>query len=157
MEDISGATLEDPDSTVYHDECSFVIQVLSSDNRNSDHDTSIQDELVLPSESIIRASERKVREAHFGPKPYHLQASSIAERDQWMNTINATLRAYQTKKEEQTRQRGSTLHLCQLRLRSFYTSLPFQTSTALLVAINFFVTVSTSLHTATLPMKETAA
>ncbi len=60
-----------------------------------------------------------------------------------MSAINAALRAYQRNKEEEVRKRGSALRICQLRLLSFYNGLLFQTSTALLVAANFFVTVST--------------
>ena len=153
MDDISGASLEDPDSTVHHDECSFVVQVHPSGdddaNAASNHDerskfpnnaeTSGNIACTVPESG---AGDTAVKEARLGPKPYHLQASSIAERDQWINAINTALRTYQRNKEERARQRGSALSVCQLRLRSFYTGLPFQTSTALLVAVNFVVTVS---------------
>ena len=153
MNDISGATLENPDSTVHHAECSFVVQVHSSGDDNADaasnqDDTSKPPNNSEPSEKIACVvpesivGETVVNEVHLGPKPYHLQASSIAERDQWINAINTALRTYQRNKEERARQRGSALRICQLRLRSFYNGLPFQTSTALLVAVNFFVTVS---------------
>ena len=154
MDDISGAVLENPDSTVHHAECSFVVQVQSSGGETedtasnqipkrkiaSDSEPSENDEAGSVLASI--SDTEKQLEAALAPQPYHLQAASIAERDQWIATINATLRAYQRNKEEQASQRGSALLVCQLRLRSFYNGLLFQTSTALLVAVNFFVTVS---------------
>ena len=153
MNDVSGATLENPDSTIHQSECSFVVQVHPSGdddaNAASNHDerskfpnnaeTSGNIACTVPESG---AGDTAVKEARLGPKPYHLQASSIAERDQWINAINTALRTYQRNKEERARQRGSALSVCQLRLRSFYTGLPFQTSTALLVAVNFVVTVS---------------
>ena len=151
MDDISGATLEDPESTVHHDECSFVVQVhpfeienadaVSFHNECSKTPNNEQFERVASCVPKSMAGDTVMKEIRLGPKPYHLQASSIAERDQWMNAINTALRTYQRNKEERARQ-GSWLRICQLRLRSFYNGLLFQTLTALLVAVNFFVTVS---------------
>jgi hypothetical protein len=154
MSDISGATLEDPGSTVHHSECSFVIQVQQPSNdkadsvsvytqscRNLPNDADPSGKMACGLSKSI-AGDSEIQQPRFEPQPYHLQASSIAERDQWMNAINTALRAYQRTKEEEVRKRGSALRICQLRLRSFYNGLLFQSLTALLVAVNFFVTVS---------------
>ncbi len=153
MNDISGAALEDPDSTIHHAECSFVVQVhmLSRDRDvqamsrnesliNTPKDAKLAGNCKLDAHEHT-ACDKDRQESSLEPQPYHLQASSVAERDQWMSAINTTLRAYQRNKAEKARQQGSALRMYQLRLRSFYTGLPFQTSTALLVAVNFFVTV----------------
>ncbi len=153
MSDISGAVLEDPDSTVHHVECSFVVHVIpSSGGRAPNHDQNREwasDTEPSKEESTEEHSlpgcitvDKEMQEAPFGPHPYHLQASNIAERDQWINAINTALRAYQRERLERVREKGSALRICQLRVRSFYTGLLFQTSTSVLVAVNFFVTVS---------------
>jgi hypothetical protein len=155
MNDISGAVLEDPDSTIHHAECSFVVQVHRPESNRDDPAMNRNQSLRnTPNDATIVGNEKRSTEqceqsaydtdmldSSLGPQPYHLQASSIAERDQWMSAINTALRAYQIKKEEQARQGESALRMYQLRLRSFYAGLPFQTTTALLVAVNFVVTV----------------
>ena len=158
MNDISGAFLENPDSTVHHAECSFIVQVRLSGSvvadaaSNSDQNrkwSSLDTEPSGKAKGVFPlpiADDTENRNTRPVPQPYHLQASSVAERDLWMVAINSALRDDQRDKEEKARQRESALHMYQLRLRSFYTGLPFQTSTALLVAVNFFVTVSVAFH-----------
>ncbi len=150
MNDISGAALEDPNSTIHHTECSFVVHVKLScggEGLNCVQSTKwVNDDAeqtCADPESIAYGFD--MQDTSLAPQPYHLQASSIAERDQWITEINTALRAYQRERAEKARQGGSALRMCQLRLRSFYTGLLFQTSTALLVAVNFFVTVSAAM------------
>ncbi len=155
MNDISGAFLENPDSTVHHAECSFIVQVrpfggvVADAASNCDQNRKLSSVDTEPSgkaaEGVVPEPipyDKEMQNTRPLPQPYHLQASSVAERDHWMVAINTALRAYQRDKAEKARQRASALRMYQLRLRSFYTGLPFQTSTALLVAVNFFVTVS---------------
>ena len=150
MNDISGAVLEDPDSTVHHAECSFVVQVRqcvniikdTAFNCNQSQNLSMDAE---PNGKVV-GGDIELQEVLLEPQPYHLQASNIAERDQWMNAINSALRAYQRDRADKVRQQGSMLRIYQLRLRSFYNGLHFQSSTALLVAVNFFFTVIATYH-----------
>jgi hypothetical protein len=157
MDVISGAVLEDPDSTFYDAECSFVVQVHKNldsasvtppnsggNSRCSSIGSKGASEPVL--DFSVRADADAAAAAATPPAPrsYHFKASSVAERDQWMQSINAALCAYQQAKAEQEHRSRSRARRLQRRLRAFYTGLPFQTSTALLVAINFFVTVSAS-------------
>ena len=158
MDDISGAVLEDPESTLHDAECSFVVQVHKTlDSASGTAPPSGQNSRCSsigskaanpegPSEPVldfsVRADSAPSADALPSPQPYHFKASSVAERDQWMHAINAALRAYERDKAEQEHRHRSRLRRLQRRLRIFYTGLPFQTSTALLVAVNFFVTVS---------------
>jgi hypothetical protein len=157
MDDISGAVLEDPDSTLHDAECSFVVQVHkkldsasctppNSGPNSRCSSTGSKPNLESLSEPVldfsVRADAASSADALPSPQPYHFKASSVAERDQWMHAINATLRAYERDKAEQEHRSRSRLRRLQRRLRNFYTGIPFQTSTALLVAVNFFVTVS---------------
>jgi hypothetical protein len=161
MDDISGAFLEDPDSTFYDAECSFVVQVHKNldsatvtppNSGGSSRCSSIGSKGAPPAalegaaEPVLDFSVRADAAAAAPPAPrsYHFKASSVAERDQWMQSINAALCAYQQAKAEQEHRSRSRARRLQRRLRAVYTGLPFQTSTALLVAINFFVTVSAS-------------
>jgi hypothetical protein len=145
MNDISGAVLEDPDSTVHHAECSFVIQVRRGVNiiKDTAFNCNQSQNLSMDAEPNGQAAggDLEVQEVLLEPQPYHLQALNIAERDLWMHAINSTLRAYQRDRAEKVRQQGNVLRIYQLRLRSFYNGLHFQTLTALLVAVNFFFTV----------------
>lgn len=76
------------------------------------------------------------------PKPYYFKASSITERDQWIEDINSALIGFHRKREAGGVLRIGSWRRFQRRLQSIYTSAPFQTATAITVGLNFFVTVS---------------
>jgi hypothetical protein len=153
MHEISGAIPEDTENNNHDTECSFIVQVQESKDVRSSDMTGADDRNDLscgsstPAGTSCDSSYRDGGEkaSQFHAKPFYLRASCKAERDQWINDINAAVRTYQSDRANQKNLRTSAFYRQQLRLRSIYTSFAFQAATAFLVALNFFVTVCTHL------------
>jgi hypothetical protein len=159
MEDIDSAVPEDTGNPLQDVECSFIVKVHTREHSTPNSTQNIGNSGLNqpdPSKSDIATTQPDPPEishgsgnvpvSQLGPKPYNFKASSIAERNQWIGDINSALRAYQRTKESDGGQRASALRAFQLRLQSFYTSMPFQAATAITVGLNFILTVSTSRH-----------
>jgi hypothetical protein len=156
MEDIDSAAPDDTANSPHNAECSFIVSVLSRENRTRNSDQIIHhSDSNQPDSSITAAATQQTATQEpfqgggavaippLGPKPYYFRASSIAERDEWIDDINSALRAFRRTEGSDGGQRASALPGYQLRLQSIYTSAPFQAATAITVGLNFFVTVST--------------
>ncbi len=154
--DVSRAVPDESESQFHDAECSFIIKAHKQDEAGA---TSELDRLspasynppgfatvaALGKSSCDNTSRNKVDiETRLGPKPYFFKASSIAERDQWVSAINSAVRDYQREKAYEECRKKSAFRRLQSRLRSVYTSLRFQFVTALMVAVNFFLTVSSN-------------
>jgi hypothetical protein len=148
MDDVTRAVLAEPDSLFHDAECSFTVQVRTKggDSEISESDqynplSSNPSVLAALGNQSFTSRKNNDKETQIDPTPYYFKASSIAERDQWVSAINSALRAYQREKAYEELKNKNAFRRLQPKLRSIYAGLWFQFATALLIAVNFFLTV----------------
>jgi hypothetical protein len=142
IDDIFRAVPAEPESQFHDEECSFIVQV---HKKGEDGVISESDQHGLAHKKLsfeFTARNKFNKETRICPRPYYFKATSIAERDQWISAINSALRANQREKEYKEIKNKNLFRRLQPTLRSIYSGLWFQFATALLVALNFFLTVS---------------
>jgi hypothetical protein len=80
-------------------------------------------------------------DAQCPPKPYFFRASSVSERNQWIDHINQAIAEHRDEKRRQQHVRQSFLLRNQMWLRETYSSIEFRMATALCVGLNFVAMV----------------
>ena len=162
LDDVEEALIEHPDGIDNNEECSFVVKAAqrckdNEETQNGDSNSDDNEEHGFPAYACDIIMNDCINESEFSdelrvvyqtyisksicPLSYHFRASSVAERDHWINDINSAIQAHRHMKADSALQAQSMLNQIQCRAREAYFSVPFQMGTALLVALNFFFTV----------------
>ena len=144
MNEISQAVPEYTENIHQDADCSFIVQVHEPNEGNGAiNRKELGCNASTPGGASYDSSHRNGAQkvSQFHAKPFYLRAICKAERDQWINDINTAVRTFQRVKADEMNLQNSAFHRQQFRLRSIYNSFAFQTATAFLVALNFFVTV----------------
>jgi hypothetical protein len=75
------------------------------------------------------------------PKPYFFRASSVSERNQWIDHINLAIAEFQEERRRQQQIQQNFYLRNQMWLRQTYNSIEFRMATALCVGLNFVAMV----------------
>ena len=167
LKNVVAAVIENPDAVDNNEECSFVVKSSRDWNEgdmyeNGNSKTKDIDEYDISTEALDSIMHDSINTPEFSdevlaeyskyiskstsPLSYHFRATSVADRDQWIKAINLAIQAQRNAQAESAFQARSLLHQIQSRARVVYLSVPFQMGTALLVALNFFFTVSAGMQ-----------
>ena len=88
-----------------------------------------------------QAADDPSKDAQLAQKPYFFRASSVSDRNNWIQHINSAVANFQSEKRRKRLEQGNFLLRNQARVRNIYTSIVFRMATAFCVGVNFLVMV----------------